>query len=394
VDLIKLIKKKERKVIGILSGTSIDAVDIVLLKIIGTGVDSNIQVIDFQSFKIPVNLKEFILKCSRKGENDVEDICKLNFIIGKLFADNINKFLKNKKIASNSIDLIGSHGQTIYHIPKITNEFGIKTKSTLQVGDPSVIANLTGITTIGDFRTADVAVDGDGAPLVPYLDYILFTEKNKSKILINIGGIANLTFLKKNCKINEVIAFDTGPGNMLIDGLCKFYYGINYDKNSQIALKGKLNKSLFNFLFNEDYYFKSNPPKSTGREYYGKTFLRKILNRTYHMPKEDVIRTVTEFTGYSIYYNIKNFLNVENDIPEILVSGGGSENIIIMDTMKFLIKNFNIKKLEYKGINSANKEAVLFAVLANETISQKYNNVPSATGAKKNVLLGKICHVL
>jgi anhydro-N-acetylmuramic acid kinase len=394
VDLIELIKKKERKVIGILSGTSVDAVDIVLLKIKGTGIDSKIQIIDFQSFKIPAKLKDYILKCSRIGENDVEDICKLNFIIGKLFANNINNFLKIRKITPKAIDLIGSHGQTIHHIPKFSDEFGIKTKSTLQIGDPSVIANQTGITTIGDFRTADVAVDGDGAPLVPYLDYILFADKNKSRILINIGGIANLTYLKKNCKINEVVAFDTGPGNMLIDGLCKHYFNINYDKDSKIALKGRLNKSLFNFLFDEDIYFKSYPPKSTGREYYGKKFLRKIINKTYYLLREDVIRTVTEFTGYSIYYNIKNFLDTKNDIPEILVSGGGSENNIIMDTLKSLLKNSIVKKFEYYGINSANKEAVLFAVLANETISQKYNNVPSSTGAKKNVLLGKICHVL
>jgi anhydro-N-acetylmuramic acid kinase len=394
VDLIELIKKKERKVIGILSGTSVDAVDIILLKIKGTGIDSKIQVIDFQSFKIPAKLKDYILKCSRIDENGVEDICKLNFIIGKLFAANINNFLKRRKISPKAIDLIGSHGQTIHHIPKFTDEFGIKTKSTLQVGDPSVIANLTGITTIGDFRNADVAVDGDGAPLVPYLDYILFADKNKSRILINIGGIANLTYLKKNCKINEVVAFDTGPGNMLIDALCKYYFDVNYDKNNMIAKRGKVSKALIRFIFGLDEYIKLKPPKTTGREYYGKAFLKKIRNRSINISKYSVIKTVTEYTGYSIYYNIKNFLNLKDDIPEILVSGGGAENKLIIDSLKGLLGNFDIKKLEYNGINSANKEAVLFAVLANETISQKYNNVPSSTGAKKNVLLGKICHVL
>ncbi|MCX6165256.1 MAG: anhydro-N-acetylmuramic acid kinase, partial [Ignavibacteriae bacterium] len=390
MDLIELVKKKERKVVGILSGTSVDAVDVALLHIKSTGFNTSIQVIDFQSFKIPNNLKEYILKCSRKGENDVEDICKLNFLIGRLFANCINKFLKARNISNKSIDLIGSHGQTIYHIPKISNEFGIKTKSTLQVGDPSVIANLTGIVTIGDFRNADVAVDGDGAPLVPYLDYILFTDKNKSRILINIGGIANLTYLKKNCKIDEVIAFDSGPGNMLIDGLCREFFDLEYDKDSKIALKGNVNKNLFEYICNKDKYFKSNPPKSTGREYYGKEFLKKIINKSRKISKEDIIRTVTEYTAYSIYYNIKHFIGNIN-ISEILVSGGGAENLIIMNSLKSYFSESLIGKFKYKGINTANKEAVLFAVLANETISQNYNNVPSATGAKKKVILGKIC---
>ena len=232
MDLVELINKKERKVIGVLSGTSVDAVDVVLINIKGTGIKSDIQIIDFQSFKTPLKLKDFVFKCSRKNENDVEDICKLNFQIGTLFANCINKFLKLHGISAKSIDIIGSHGQTIYHIPKYSGEFGIKTKSTLQVGDPSVIANLTGIITVGDFRTADVAAGGDGAPLVPFLDYIMFSDKTKSRILINIGGIANLTYLKPGCRIDDIIAFDSGPGNMLIDGLCRHYFNKSYDKNA------------------------------------------------------------------------------------------------------------------------------------------------------------------
>lgn len=392
MDLVELIKKKERKVIGILSGTSVDAIDLVLLSIKGSGVKTSIQVIDFQAFRIGKNLKEFILKCSRRGLNDVEDICKLNFIIGQFFAEKINEFLKSRKISNKLIDLIGSHGQTIYHIPKIFSDFGIKTKATFQVGDPSVIANQTGITTIGDFRNADVAVGGDGAPLVPLLDYILFTDKNKSRILINIGGIANLTYLKKCGKIDEVIAFDTGPGNMLIDGLCREFFGIEFDKDSKIALKGNVNKNLFEYICLEDKYINIKPPKSTGREYYGKTFMNNIIYKSARMKKEDVLRTVTEYTAYSIYYNIKHFVK-NSEISEILISGGGADNIVIMKSLKSYFANSDVKKLEHNGINTENKEAVLFAVLANETISQKYNNVPSATGAKKKVLLGKICPV-
>jgi len=390
VDLVELIKKKERKVIGVLSGTSVDAVDIVLINIKGTGIKSEIQVIDFQSFKIHANFKDFILKCSRKCENDVEDICKLNFQIGTLFAKCINNFLKLRGLSGKSIDIIGSHGQTIYHMPQITGEFGLKTKSTLQIGDPSVIANLTGIITVGDFRTADVAANGDGAPLVPFLDYILFSDKIKSKILINIGGIANLTYLKPSCKIDDVIAFDSGPGNMLIDGLCRHYFSKSYDKNAKIASKGKINKVLFEFICSEDKYFQSKPPKSTGREYYGIEFLNKIIKKSKNIPKEDVLRTVTEFTSYSLYYNISHFIK-QNNISEILVSGGGALNPVIMNSLKSYFGNSKVGKLELKGINTANKEAVLFAVLANETISGNFNNVPKSTGARKNVVLGKIC---
>lgn len=393
MNLAELINKKERKVIGVLSGTSVDAVDVILLNIKGNGRESVIKVLDFQSFKIADEFKKFILKCSRKSENDVEDICKLNFQVGTFFADCINKFLKDRKISNKSIDLIGSHGQTIYHIPKIINKFGIKTKSTLQIGEPSVIANLTGITTIGDFRTADVAAGGDGAPLVPYLDYIMFSDKIKSRILINIGGIANLTYLKPGCKIEDVVAFDTGPGNMMIDGLCYHYYKKNYDKDCAIASKGKVNMGLFEYIFKEDKYTKSKPPKSTGREYYGKTFLKKILKKSYQIPKENVIRTITEYTAYTISYNIKNFLKIKSSQTEILISGGGADNKIIMESLKSFLKDFTIKKLEHQGINSENKEAVLFAVLANETISGNTNNVPNSTGAKKNVKLGKICLV-
>ncbi len=393
MNLVELINKKERKVIGILSGTSVDAVDIVLLKIKGNGVKTKIQVIDFQPFKINNKIKEYIFKCSRKEENDVEDICKLNFLIGNLFANCINKFLRTKNIHKSEIDIIGSHGQTIYHIPKGINLFGFRTKSTLQVGDASVIANLTGITTIGDFRTADVAVGGDGAPLVPYLDYILFSHKRKSRILINIGGIANLTYLKESGGIKDVIAFDTGPGNMIIDGLTMKFFKKRYDKDSKIALNGKVNKKLFEFICKEDKYFKSKPPKSTGREYYGKDFQDKIIKKSKNISKEDILRTVTEYTAYSIYFNIKHFIK-SSEISEIFVSGGGSNNKIIMNSLTTYFLDSKIKKLEYKGINAENKEAVLFAVLANETISQNYNNVPSATGSKKQVLLGKICPVI
>jgi anhydro-N-acetylmuramic acid kinase len=214
---LTILNKNERLVIGVLSGTSVDAIDVVLVRISGSGINTQVRVLDFNSYPISKKLKQFILKCSESESSHVEDICRLNFIIGKLFASSIKKLIIRNKLLTQDIDLIGSHGQTIYHYPFNQKLFSFNSKSSLQVGDPSVIANQTGIITIGDFRSADISVNGDGAPLVPYLDYILFSHKTKNRVFVNSGGISNITFLKKSCGQNEVVAFDTGPGNMIID---------------------------------------------------------------------------------------------------------------------------------------------------------------------------------
>lgn len=390
--LQNLIKKKNKNVIGILSGTSIDAVSIVFVNIRGNGINSVVKVLDFQSYKIDKVLRQQILKNSRVNTSNVEEICRLNFVLGNLFADSINKFLKNRNIRNSEIDLIGSHGQTIHHLPQENRSFGFKTKSTLQIGDPSVIANLTGITTVGDFRTADVAVNGDGAPLVPFLDYILFRHKGKSRILLNIGGIANLTYLRKNCKVDDIIAFDTGPGNMMIDNMMRYLFNKDYDKNGGIAKKGNFNKELFKKIVKKDIYYNKKPPKSTGREYYEAVIFNYIKQNIKNIPNEDVIRTISYYTALTIVYNIKNFLQI-NDETEILISGGGSKNKMIVNLLKNLLPDFAIKSLEENGVNAENKEAVLFAVLANEAICGNPGNIKVVTNAKRNVILGKICPV-
>lgn len=378
--------KKEKNVIGILSGTSVDGVDVVLVKISNSGVSSKIKVVDFESFPINNKLKKFILRCSSKKESNVEEICMLNFIIGKLFADSINKFLKSKKILNKKIDLIGSHGQTIYHNPDNNKIFGFNTKSTLQIGEPSVIANQTGILTIGDFRVADVAVNGEGAPLVPYLDFILFRNKNKNRALVNIGGISNATFLKKSCRQNEVIAFDTGPGNMMIDYIAKKFFNKKFDDNGHLALTGIVNDDLFKFICIKDKFYKKNPPKSTGREYYNKKFIEVILNKFNKLKSRDIIATFTKFTAYAIFHNLKKF-----SIDQLILSGGGTKNVALMNFITHYFKNTEVKIINENGITADNKEAVLFAVLANELISGNKTNITSVTGSQRNVFLGKIC---
>lgn len=384
-NILSLSGKKSRIVIGALSGTSVDAVDVVLLKLKGSGKDTVIKVLDFESYPIRKDLREYILKCSSKFNSDVEKICRLNFIIGHLFAKSINKLISGNKLKKENIDLIGSHGQTVYHYPFDHRLFSFNSKSTLQLGEISVIANLTGITTVGDFRTADISVNGDGAPLVPYLDYILFSGKTKSRLLVNIGGISNLTYLKKAGKQDDVIAFDSGPGNMMIDFLVSKFYNKKYDKDGKIALSGKADNELLKILCRRDKYYVKNPPKSTGREYYSEKFINEILKYCKKIKPENIIATFTKFTAYSVYYNSKRF-----KADEVIISGGGARNIALMGFLKEYFTDTCVKIIDENGINPDNKEAVLFAVLANELISGNKANMPSVTGSSRKVFLGKI----
>lgn len=383
---------KSRKIIGVLSGTSVDSIDCVLVDIKGFGTKTKIDVKEFYSKPYPKELKKLILKNSQVRSSNVEEICLLNFITAKAFAGAVLEFIKKRNIDKSSVAFIGSHGQTIYHIPQEKSVAGIKSKSTLQIGDPSVIAALTGITTMGDFRTADMAMGGNGAPFVPYLDYILFGGSNKNIALLNIGGIGNATILKKGCSKDEVLAFDTGAGNMVIDALMKRFYGKEYDKNGSTASKGKLNTFLFNKLKAKDKYFSQKPPKATGRENYGEDFVNYILKNSKGIAKEDIIRTVTEFTAFTICYNLNAFLPKGcSHIDELHISGGGAENKFLTACIESHMPGTKILKLDSKGITAKNKEAVLFAVLANETYNGMTSNLPSVTGAKREVIQGKIC---
>ncbi len=391
MSLNSVLRKRTRNIVGLSSGTSVDGIDTVLVEISGSGYEIKVKVIDFLTFRIPDRIRTSILKNSDTGTAKLSEICRLNVILGKLFADAVKKI--RKRNTGKSIDLIGSHGQTIHHLPKKGVFLGYKIKSTLQIGDPSVIANITGITTVGDFRIADCSVDGDGAPLVPYLDYVLFRSARVNRCLLNIGGIANITVIPKSCGKNEVIAFDTGPGNMLIDGLMQRFYRTKYDKDGKIAARGLVNRKLFSYLLKDSFYMQK-PPKSTGREHYGMNFLQKIVRLGAGMAKQDIIRTVTEFTAYSIWFNYVKFIRPRAVIDELIASGGGANNPILMNCIKKLMKGSKLLKLDSFGMNADSKEAVLFALLANECVSSNPANMKSVTGSKKDVILGKICPAL
>ncbi len=389
-QLTKLFEKKTRRVIGLMSGTSVDGIDAALLDIKGNGTATEIRQLDFITLPFTAGFKEMVLRNSQSGTSDVAEITRLNFLLAQFYAEAVSALCKDAGVEQGSVDLIGSHGQTIQHLPEKTEMFNRQIMATLQIGDPSVIAKLTGIVTIGDFRVGDVALNGQGAPLVPYFDYILFRSDKMSRALLNIGGIGNITFLPKGCSEEDVLAFDTGPGNMVIDQMMKIFYDRDFDENGATAKSGEVKTKLLDFLLADEFLGRT-PPKSTGRERYGATFVTNVINNFGHYRKEDVISTVTEFTAAAVDYNVRRFLPAATPFKELYVSGGGAHNKFILESLRRYFPRSIVEDAEKLGISSDAKESVCFAVLANETISGNPADLPQVTGASRATVLGKIC---
>jgi anhydro-N-acetylmuramic acid kinase len=371
-------------VVGLMSGTSIDGIDCALVEIKGNGLDTKVNLIEFHNHSISLELKRDILKACSINQSSVDLICRLNFKIGEEFANAVLETCKLAGVSSNDIDLIGSHGQTIYHIPK---------NSTLQIGEPSVIAEKTGIITVADFRVRDVAAGGHGAPLVPYTEYLLYRNSYKTIALQNIGGIGNVTIIPKKCDINEVYAFDTGPGNMMIDSIVEEITGgkMRFDNEGMLASKGNIHHELLNELMNHP-FIRKKPPKTTGREEFGIEYSKKILDKylKLNVSEMDILTTLTYFTAISISENYKNFILPKHIIDEMIISGGGSYNKTLIQMIKEELKGIKVMTQEDIGLSSDAKEAVAFAILANEAIYGNTNNLPSVTGANRPVVMGKI----
>jgi anhydro-N-acetylmuramic acid kinase len=371
------------RVAGLMSGTSADGVDVAIVDIDA----GKVRVRVFDTFPYSAQLRKCILKQSL----NVADVCHLNFVIGEVFAESLIKLCKKSKIPLGSIDLIGSHGQTIYHNPK-GRRFGNKTiRSTLQIGEPSIIAQKTGIATVADFRPKDLAAGGQGAPLVPFADYFLFRDKHRNRAIQNIGGITNITYLPANCRMSDIIAFDTGPGNMLIDGLISILSKgrQNYDRAGKLAAKGIVNKAILNNMLKHP-FFRKRPPKSTGREEFGRRycdeFYRKVVKKS--LPAENIMATVTAFTVVSIAQAYRRFLPQMPD--EIVLAGGGAHNTTLVEMLRQQLDECKILLSDDLGINCDAREAISFAILAYATIRGIPNNIPAATGAKQPLVLGKI----
>jgi anhydro-N-acetylmuramic acid kinase len=388
--LSTLQKKHSKLVVGLISGTSADGIDAALVRITGSGTSTRLEQIAFDTYQYPPELRTLILENSLPGTGSVDLICQINVLVAHFFADAVKKIARKARVPLSDIDLVGSHGQTVHHLPVPKELFGKVIRSGLQIGDPSTIAQLTGITTVGDFRMADMAAGGQGAPLVPYFDYVMFRSRAKNRIVLNLGGIANFTALPKKCASTDVVAFDTGPANMVIDALMMKYYGRKFDEGGEVAQRGNIVPELLAELMAMP-YFALRPPKSTGRELFGAMLLPKITAYEGKASAEDLVATVTRWTSYSVYDQYKRFIARRMKAEEVIVSGGGAHNRAIMGALGQNFKPAPVKKIEAIGFSSDAKEAICFAVLANETISEHPSNVPTVTGAKRPVILGKIC---
>jgi anhydro-N-acetylmuramic acid kinase len=379
--------KNKMRVAGLMSGTSADGVDAAIVDI----EKDSVRIVAFDTFSYPSALRNSILNLCRSKSCQVADICHLNFAIGEVFAESVIKLCRKNKLDLSSVDLIGSHGQTIYHNPQGLRFGKHLVRSTLQIGEPSVIAQRTSITTVADFRPRDMAANGQGAPLVPFADYVLFRHKRRSRVIQNIGGIANLTYLPANCGLSDIVAFDTGPGNMIIDRLASIISRgkQNFDLNGKIASTGKINQRLLDNMLRH-WFFSHRPPKSTGREEFGHQYCDALYSKAIKkaIPAEDIIATATALTAVSISQAYRRFLPQMPD--EVILCGGGAHNGTLV---KMLLNELGQAKIMFSdefGISCDAKEAVSFAILAHATIKGVANNVPSATGADQSLILGKI----
>ncbi|MFD2616150.1 anhydro-N-acetylmuramic acid kinase AnmK [Terrilactibacillus laevilacticus] len=375
-------------IIGLMTGTSVDGVDAALVNICGYGKGSKIKLIHSKTFDFPDEIKNEIFLAMDIEKSNVELICSLNYKLGQLFANCVQKLCHEASVKVSDLTAIGSHGQTIYHIP---NPLASNMSSTLQLGEPAIIAYETNTTVISNFRAMDMAAGGVGAPLVPYTDYILYGNNQFGRTLQNIGGIGNVTVLPKNCELEDVFAFDTGPGNMIIDSLCNKLLNESFDKDGKYGSKGKVQKHIVDTWMKMDYFMKT-PPKATGRELFGEHFVEQELKKYPGISSEDWIATATYFTAKSIAHAYLNYVFPNVEIDEIIIGGGGSYNPTLIQMLKNLLPNYTIKTQEDIGFSSSSKEAIAFAILANETLHRKPSNVPKATGAKQHVVLGQFTY--
>ncbi|MBC7321330.1 anhydro-N-acetylmuramic acid kinase, partial [bacterium] len=354
--MLEYLRRREaRIIIGLMSGTSADGVDASIVSIKEHSKDSKIDLIYHYHYEYPKEIKELIHRLFDFENANIPLLSHMNFLLGEIFANVAVEAIEKSGLSPNDIDLIASHGQTIFHSPYPQELGGFQIRSTLQIGEGAVIAERTGITTICDFRVRDMTVCGQGAPLVPFADWVLFTSEEFNRGVLNIGGIANITILPKNADIDDVLAFDTGPGNMVIDEIViKISDGkLNFDTDGNIARKGKVSYRLLEMALSHP-YFSLSPPKSTGREVFGKSFAMNLYEKGKYLglSDEDIVATVTTLTATTIAKSIEPF-----GIEELIIGGGGAYNSYLIEQIKGLLPSIKIKTHEDFGIPNQAKEA-------------------------------------
>ena len=385
----QLAQKPTKKVIGLMSGTSVDGVDAALVEIRGHGLETQVELLAFHAHPFEAEVRDRIFDLFQPETSRVDEICQMNFLIGEVFADAALSVIRDVQLEVGEIDLIGSHGQTVYHLPPQPGAEYIP--STLQLGEPAVIACRTGIPTVGNFRVADLAAGGQGAPLVPYVDFLLFRETDRAVALQNIGGISNVTFIPAGAAGSDVLASDTGPGNMIIDSVMEILTDgkQKYDNAGQFAAQGSVCEPLLKEWLGHP-FIRAHPPKTTGREAFGRQFAYQALEqaRAQSVSPADLIATLTAFTARTIFDYYRRFLFPHYSVDEIYISGGAVHNLTLMDRLKTLFQPIPLLPIESIGFSSDAKEAIAFAILANEAVHGHPTNLPQVTGASGPMVLG------
>lgn len=375
-------------VAGLMSGTSVDGIDVALVEITGEGFGQKIRTRAFHSIPYSPEVRKAILSVSN-APTHTSRISQLSFYLGELYGEAVLAACRAAGIDPKTVKLVGSHGQTVYHQGTPESLLGRRIASTLQIGEPAVIAARTGAPVVADFRPSDMAMGGQGAPLVPYVDYLLYRDAKKGRVCLNIGGIANVTAIAPSAGPERVMAFDTGPGNMLIDALVsQFSRGVQrYDKDGRMAAAGRVNPELLSTLMQHE-FVKRRPPKSCGREEFGAEMVAELLKEGLSAP--DLVATVTAFTAASIADAAERFVSPLMHVDELIVSGGGVHNPEIMRRLERQMPDAKVMTSAELGVDSDAKEAIAFAVLAYETWHGRAANLPSATGARGPAILGKL----
>lgn len=384
-------------VAGVMSGTSADGIDVALVKIgdseSGERVARRVQLLGHAAYPYPPDVRRAVLAAMNSNRARVADLARLSFLLGELYADAVLAAQQKFRIRA---DLIGCHGQTLYHQGERQKFLKREISATWQTGEAAIVAARVGIPVVSDFRPADMAVGGKGAPLVPYLDYLLFRDPKIGRLVQNIGGIANLTAIRASVREQDVFAFDTGPGNMLIDAVTERLYGRPYDRDGKFAASGSVIEPVVGRILQRN-FFSAKPPKTAGREQFGREFVREFIRACGRSRKADIVATATALTARSIVEAVRRFvIPRSNNRPfrEMILSGGGARNSTLVGMLAEGLAPLGIVTHysdEY-GLPSEAKEAVAFAVLAYETWNRRPSNLPSATGAKRPAILGKISY--
>jgi anhydro-N-acetylmuramic acid kinase len=376
---------------GIMSGTSRDGIDVALVRIDGKFPKNRIEMIHSQAFPYPAWLKRLLM--SAPETLTAADVVGLDFLLGKLFGESALGAIQSAGLAPEKVDVVGSHGQTLLHSPQGRRVGEETVRSTLQVGSGAVIARTTGIATVADFRSADIAVGGEGAPLVPMFDYVVLRSSKTSRVALNIGGIANLTAIPRKGKMADIVAFDTGPGNCMIDTAVRLLAGdgMGFDRDGALARLGDVDEDCLRGVASHP-YFGRKPPKTTGWEEFGEAYTRRLVEAMAargRSPK-DMVRTLTEATAASIADAIEAFVTPTMHADEIIVTGGGSHNSMLMAALRRRLGDTSVDVGEAFGISSDFKEACAFAYLAYLCLHDVPANIVSQAAGLQPAVLGAV----